>query len=261
MVKGLYTAYTGMINEQHRMDVLSNNLANAATNGYKKEGTTSESFKTVFADKIKDTSESPNTARRIGTMSPGVKIGENYTDFSEGPIKTTGNQYDLALNGQGFFNIEYKSKDGDVSTKYTRDGNFTVTSDGYLTTQDGDFVLDDTGKHIKLDTAKESSIASNGNIYQDGSLVATIGISDFDDYTKLEKFGENLYQPTDPDTTKATAAEDTKVSQGYLETSNVSIVSEMVSMISVQRQYEANQKLITTFDSSLDKTVNEVGKV
>jgi flagellar basal-body rod protein FlgF len=261
MVKGLYTAYTGMINEQHRMDVLANNLANAATNGYKKEGTTSESFKTVFADKIKDTSEAPNTARRIGTMMPGVKIGDNYTDYSEGPIKTTGNPYDLALTGKGFFAVEYKNKAGDTSTKYTRDGNFTVTSDGYLTTQDGDYVLDDNGRHIKLDTAKDSSIASNGSIYQDGSQVATIQIADFDDYTKLEKFGENYYQPKDADTTKATAAEGTEVRQGYLETSNISVVTEMVSMIAIQRQYEANQKLITTFDSSLDKTVNDLGRI
>ena len=261
MVKGLYTAYTGMVNEQHRMDVLANNLANAATNGYKKEGTTSESFKTVFADKIKDTSEAPNTARRIGTMMPGVKIGDNYTDFQEGAIKSTGNSYDLALSGKGFFAIEYKNKAGETSVKYTRDGNFTVTSDGYLTTQDGDFVLDDNGKHIKLDTAKESSIASDGSIYQDGSQVATIGVKDFEDYTQLEKYGENLYQAKDPDTTKATDAEGTEVKQGYLESSNISVVNEMVSMIAIQRQYEANQKLITTFDGSLDKTVNEVGRI
>ena len=260
MVKGLYTAYTGMLNEQHRMDVLANNLANAASNGYKKEGTTSESFQTVFADKIKDTSEAPNTARRIGTMMPGVKIGNNYTDFKEGAVKTTGNQYDLALTGNGFFAIEYKNKADETSVKYTRDGNFTVTSDGYLTTQDGDFVLDTNGKHIKLDTALDSSIASDGSIYQDGSQVATIGIKDFEDYTQLEKYGENLYQPKSEDT-KAVDAEGAQVRQGYLESSNISVVDEMVSMISIQRQYEANQKLITTFDSSLDKTVNDVGRV
>lgn len=97
MVKGLYTAYTGMINEQHRMDVLTNNLANADTNGFKKEGATSQSFDSVLAYKIKDISEGNRLAKRIGVNNPGVKIGEGYTDFSEGPIKTTGNTYDLAL--------------------------------------------------------------------------------------------------------------------------------------------------------------------
>ena len=80
MVKGLYTAYTGMINEQHRMDTLTNNLANSATVGFKKEGATSQAFRDVLAYKIKDTSETPNLARRIGSMNMGVKIGENYTD-------------------------------------------------------------------------------------------------------------------------------------------------------------------------------------
>ena len=90
--------------------------------------------------------------------------------------------------------------------------------------------------------------------------MATIGIKDFEDYTQLEKYGENLYQPKSEDT-KAVDAEGAQVRQGYLESSNISVVDEMVSMISIQRQYEANQKLITTFDSSLDKTVNDVGRV
>ena len=112
MVKGLYTAYTGMINEQHRMDTLTNNLANSATVGFKKEGATSQAFRDVLAYKIKDTSETPNLARRIGSMNMGVKIGENYTDYGEGPLKETGNTYDLAITGPGFFAIEFTNKAG-----------------------------------------------------------------------------------------------------------------------------------------------------
>ena len=138
MLKGLYTAYTGMINEQHRMDTLTNNLANSATVGFKKEGATSQAFHDVLAYKIKDTSEMPNMGRKIGAMSMGVKIGENYTDYGEGPLKQTGNTYDLAITGPGFFAIEFTNKAGVTSTKYTRDGNFTVTEDGYLVTKDGD---------------------------------------------------------------------------------------------------------------------------
>ena len=89
MVKGLYTAYTGMLNEQHRMDVLTNNLANADTNGFKKEGATSQSFDAILAYKIKDSSEGYQLAKRIGYNHPGVKIGEGYTDFSQGPMKNT----------------------------------------------------------------------------------------------------------------------------------------------------------------------------
>ena len=101
MVKGLYTAYSGMVNQEHRMDVLTNNLANVNTNGYKKEGATSQSFDAVLAYKIKDASEGYNLAKRIGINQPGVKIGEGYTDFEQGAIKTTGNTFDLALSDSG----------------------------------------------------------------------------------------------------------------------------------------------------------------
>ena len=87
MVKGLYAAYTGMLNEEHRMDVITNNLANIDTNGYKKEGMTSQAFSDVLGYKIKDLSEAPATARYEGVLNLGVKIGEGYTDFSQGPYR------------------------------------------------------------------------------------------------------------------------------------------------------------------------------
>ena len=94
MYKGLYTAYTGLANEQNRMDVLTNNLANASTVGYKKEGATSQAFDSILSYKIKDTSEAPNIARRMGTVNLGVKIGENYTDFTQGSFRITGRRVD-----------------------------------------------------------------------------------------------------------------------------------------------------------------------
>ena len=105
MVKGLYTAYTGMINEQHRMDVLTNNLANANTNGYKKEGATAQSFKDQLALKIKDITDAPFTARGLGIINPGVKIGEGYVDWTEGPMKETHNTFDMAIGGSGYIEI------------------------------------------------------------------------------------------------------------------------------------------------------------
>ena len=140
MVKGLYTAYTGMINEQHRMDTLTNNLANSTTVGYKKEGTTSQSFDSVLAYKLKDITQPGNLPKRMGINTPGVKIGENYTDYSQGSFKITDNTYDLALSGDGFFNIEFTSKSGETSTMFTRDGSFSVNTEGYLVTKNGDYV-------------------------------------------------------------------------------------------------------------------------
>lgn len=287
MLKGLYTAYTGMINEQHRMDVLTNNLANATTNGFKKEGTTSEAFDTVLAYKIKDLSEPGNLPRPMATNRPvdeeeannplnetymdrrisrtglnlGVKIGENYVDYSEGPIKETGNPLDVALSDRGFFAVEYTNKAGDTSVKYTRDGNFTMNRLGYLQTQDGDYVLDEDGRRIQMDPALKTGINRNGDIYQDGELVATIGITDFEDYNYLERFGENFFQPVDGATEldREQVAEEfgtnTEIHAGYLEMSNISVVTEMVNMIALQRQYESNQKVITTYDDTLEQAV------
>ena len=284
MLKGLYTAYTGMINEQHRMDVMTNNLANADTNGFKKEGATSQAFDSMLAFKIKDLSEAGNIPRLISTpkavdeyelnneanpnyienrvtrvgMNLGVKIGENYVDYSEGPMKVTDNPLDLAISDRGFFAIEYTNKAGETSIMYTRDGNFTMDRQGYLMTQDGDFVLDENGRRIRMNTVLPVSIDRGGNIRQDGELVATVGLTDFEDYNYLERFGENLFRPIEG-ATEIEAESDIRA--GVLEMANMSIVTEMVNMITIQRQYDSNQKVITTYDESLDIAVNQLGKV
>ena len=310
MVKGLYTAYTGMINEQHRMDVLTNNLANANTNGYKKEGATAQSFKDQLALKIKDITDAPFTARGLGIINPGVKIGEGYVDWTEGPMKETHNTFDLAIGGSGFFGIEYAMKeenadeDEDGATTntndwrlsryqndrtlaaykagklsldqmrdngyeqmvlYTRDGNFTLNSEGVLVTQDGDFVLSQDQAHIELDPNLPVQISVNGEVSQNGQVVANIGVFDFEKtvqrngmetYTVLEHYGENGYVPTD----EANPIQGTgQVYSGFLEQSNVSVVDEMVNMIAVQRNYDTNQRMITTIDDTLEKAVNQIG--
>ncbi len=275
MVKGLYTAYTGMINEQHRMDVLTNNLANANTNGYKKEGATAQSFSDQLALKIKDYTDAPFTARGLGIINPGVKIGEGYVDWSEGPMKETGNTFDLAINGRGFFGIEYINKAINIerdeaeiqSTMYTRDGNFTLNANGALVTQDGDFVLSADGAHIEIDPDLPVTISTNGEISQNGAVVAAIGLFDFEaevypdgriSYDTLEHYGENMYVTTD----SSVALQPTGVIYaGFLEQSNVSVVDEMVNMIAVQRNYDTNQRMITTIDDTLDIAVNQLGRL
>jgi len=257
MVKGLYTAYTGMINEQNRMDVLTNNLANSDTNGFKKEGATSQAFDSLLALKIKDRSENPNLANPIGIANLGVKVGENYTDFSQGAFKVTDRSYDVALSGEGFFNIEYTNKAGETSTMYTRDGAFVINTQGYLVNKDGDYVLGQNGR-IRLDPTQEMVIDKQGNISQNGARVAQIKLTDFEDYNYIEHFGENYYRPVEGATEKAATA---TTNQGYIETSNVQVVQEMVEMISVSRQYESNQRLITTIDGTLEIVSNQLGKV
>lgn len=261
MLKGLYTAYTGMVNQQKRLDTMTNNLANVNTVGYKKEGATSQAFSDVLAYRIKDVT-TPGYSDRLGNMNMGVKIGENYTDWTQGSFRQTENTYDLALSGNGFFNVEFTDKSGNTMTMYTRDGGFTVNKDGYLVNDNGDYVLGTTEggaqERIRLDPTKETTIDELGGMYQEDTLVARLMITDFEDYNYLSKYGENYYQAIE-------GAElidaDAQVYSGYLEQSNVETVQEMVNMIAIQRNYEANQKVITTYDKSLDITVNQIGRV
>lgn len=258
MLKGLYTAYTGMINEQHRMDTMTNNLANASTVGFKKEGATSQSFDDILTVKIKDQSVGLQNVQRIGTNNPGVKIGENYTDYTQGSFRVTDNTYDLALGGEGFFAIEYTNKAGETSTMYTRAGQFTLNRDGYLVNENGDYVLGTQNQRIRLNTLQDSEISSNGTITQNGVEVARIQVTDFEDYNYLEKFGETYYRPVEGARTVQTSA---TVNSGYLEMSNVQVVSEMVNLIAITRAYESNQKIIQTYDDTLDVAVNQLGRV
>lgn len=258
MVKGLYTAYTGMVNEQNRMDIMTNNLANASTVGYKKEGSTSQSFNDVLTVKIKDQSVGMRNVQKIGIKNPGVKIGENYTDYTQGSFRITDNTYDLALAGDGFFAIEFTNKAGETDTKYTRAGQFTLNKDGYLVTEEGDYVLDTQNRRIRLNTLLDSKITDDGTIYQNDQAVARIQVTDFEDYDYLEKYGETYYQPIEG--AKTTMA-DAQVKSGYLEMANVQIVSEMVNLISITRAYESNQKVVQTIDGTLDVAANQIGKL
>ena len=264
MVRGLYTAWTGLRNEEKRMDVVTNNMANADTTGYKKVDVTSQSFDRQLAVKIDDPTIGPNIKQGIG-VNLGVKIGETYYDMSQGNFRQTEDQYNLALSGSGFFTISTTDKSGTTTTRYTRDGDFTVTRDGYLVTKDGDYVLNQAGAQntdpnarIRLNPNAKITIDELGNIYQNDQLVTRIGVVDFDDYNYISKYGENLYDLVDGG---QITASDAKVQQGCIEGSNVNVVDEMVKMITISRAYQAGQKVINTVDETLDKTVNQVGKV
>ncbi len=267
MVKGLYTAYTGMVNEQRRMDVMTNNLANSATTGYKKEAMVAQAFDEKLAIKIKDTSHWHNMPEKIGYISLGAKIGETYTNWEQGPFQITDKESDVALGGKGFFAIEFTNKAGETSIKYTRDGSFVVDNEGYLRTVDGDYVLNSDGAsssqygdgfRVQIDPSLKYSIASDGTIRQNGEEVDTIGVIDIDNYDYINKYGENLYDLIPGGNIIESEA---IVEQGTLEASNVNVVDEMVSMIQIARAYEAGQKMIQTEDSTLEKTANTIGRV
>ena len=275
MVRGLYTAWTGMINEQKRLDVISNNLANSATTAYKKEGMTSKAFSDVLAIKVDDPTVHFQN-QNIGKMSLGVKVGETYFDYSQGNLRETGNTYDLALEGNGFFTLRMLDKNGQEHIRFTRDGNFAVTNEGLLVTKDGDAVLDANLQeiYIPVDEAQLSvGFDSLGNVTVNGEIIAKLNIVDFSNTDYVLKYGENMFElvqePVSYSMNDLTAdgegnllkSATAVVHQGFEEMSNVNVINEMVQMITISRSYEANQKMIQTVDSTLDKVINEVGKV
>ncbi len=257
MLRSLYTAYTGMINEQRRMDIMTNNLANATTAGFKMESTASQSFDRVLGIKIRDISEAFND-RSIGQMSLGVKVGEVFTDFSQGALRQTEGKYDLALSGEGFFAIRFVDKAGNESTKYTRDGNFRLKKDGYVTDAYGNQLRTESGVlRVPLD-AEDISISADGSVFVNNTIVDKIKIVDFENYDYIKKYGDNLYETVDGVVEKEPEAQ---VLQGYIEQSNVNSVREMVNLITITRAYEAGQKMIQSSDTIMDSAVNSVGRV
>lgn len=257
MVRGLYTAYTGMRNEQRRLDIISNNLANSATIGYKEENVTNQAFKDMLATKIRDGSNA-YVDEPIGTMNLGVKIGETYMDWGQGSLRETDNPYDIAIEGDGFFRVRVTNRNGDSSIMYTRCGTFKRTRDGYIVDADGNH-LQGSGGDIQIpEDATEVAIKEDGTIFADGVIVDTITLADFEDYNYLDLYGENMFRAVDGAVEKDANAQ---LEQGYTEQSNVNVISEMVSMITITRAYEAGQKVIQTEDSLLSRAVNEVGKI
>ena len=189
------------------------------------------------------------------------------SSFKEGELIASESNTAFAIEGDGFFAISFTNKNGETSVKYTRDGAFTVNTQGYLVTKDGDYVLNQAGaentdpaanNYIQIDPNLPFTIDEQGYIHQNEQVVGQIGVIDFEDYNYLAKYGENLYQTVDGATlTDANA----RVRQGYIEASNVNVVTEMVNMITITRAYESNQKVIQTIDGMLDKAVNNVGRV
>lgn len=257
MVRGLYTAWTGLATEQKRLDIISNNIANAATVGYKEESVTNQAFQKELTLKIRDGSEG-YVDRSIGTMSLGVKVGEVYTDYDQGSLRQTGNTYDLAIEGKGFFQVRVVDGNGNSSIRYTRAGEFIMTKEGYIVDKEGNF-LQGEGGDLKVDTsAAVVAIDADGTIFADGEIVGKVALTDFEDYDYLEKVGDVSYRLVN-------GGQETEVTgslrQGFLEQSNVQSVSEMVELINITRTYETNQKIMQTVDAMLDKAVNSVGQV
>lgn len=256
MIRGLYTGASGMLAEMARTDVISNNMANVNTTAFKKDRTIFRAFPEMNIHRIHDPvpaglDKVVDPRPFIGMMGTGVMLDEINTDFTQGHLITTSNPLDLAIRGEGFFQVQTPE-----GIRYTRDGSFSLSSNGYLVTKEGYYVLGENGPLQLLQTG-DITISQQGEVFVNDEYIDRLNIVTFADLNQLQKQGDNLYF-TDA---VPEPLQDADVVQGALEGSNISIVAEMVDLISAFRAYEANQKVIQTHDTTLDRAINDVGRI
>lgn len=251
MLRSFYIAGTGMLVQREKMDVLTNNIVNIDTTGYKKDKLISSTFKDMMIKNTNDPYVISKT-NMVGLQNTGIHVEEMVTSFEQGNLEETGRFADAALQNEGFFVIG--TKDGN---RYTRSGNFAVDGDGYLVNSDGFYVRGEADRIYVGNN--EFTIDEKGNIYTDEILTDKLKIVAFDDLTGLRKEGNNLYMNYSAGQVRETT--DTKVMQGYLESSNVDMSEELVNMMAYSRAYDLNQRVLKMVDESLEKTVNQVGRV
>lgn len=278
MFKGVYTATTGMIAQQRRTEMLSNNIANASTPGYKADQSTVRAFPNMLLSAIEKNGKAnlqngfnPMAAQKIGTIGTGVYMQETIPDYTQGQLVETGLKSDVALvdeylpvRGDGsrtgglYFRLQT-----DGAEAYTRNGNFTVDSEGSLVTTGGNYVLSTTGEPIQV-TSDDYTITEDGRVLENNELIAQLDVAYVEDPDTLIKQDNGLYYSEDGNDL-ASAYDDNDVAfsmrQGYIEQSNVDAGSTMTEMMSAYRSFEANQKMLQAYDRSMDKAVNEIGKV
>ncbi len=243
---GMLEAVRGCVKEEVRADVIANNLANAAVIGFKRD-------KISFQNMLQGTgSESTGTAQGPG-ISRDPNLVHIQTDFSDGPLRATGNSLDLAIEGKGFFKIQTPE-----GVRYTRKGNFSSDEQGLLMTQDGNPVL---GKGGPISISGSNVIIDKaGKVLVDGSEVGQLDLVDLARPALLQKAGATLFRAAEGSEERP-LPETTIVRQGYVEDSNVNISEEMVSMIHSLRAFESYQKAIHVMDGLNNRAINEVSKL
>lgn len=258
MVRGIYTAGTGMLTQMNRMDVVANNIANSDTTGFKRDVAVTRSFTDRFMHALGQPMAplSFGDTRRIGQVRPGNFVDEVYTDFAGGAVRHTGNTFDMSIEGSGFFVVQ-AGEGEEAVVRYTRNGAFGLDSNRVLRTSEGHTVLSSAGAAITVPEGVSIDIGYGGEIIVGGEVVANVGLVSFENPQSLRKFGENLFDRTEATQEQGFVG---RVLGGYLENSNVNTVREMVDMINIQRNFEANQRMVTIQDNTLNLAVNEIAR-
>lgn len=266
MWRGLYTAGIGMMTQMNRTSVIANNLANAATSGFKRDRVVDEEFGPMLIRRINDGDPNGDITRIkqfhvgdtippvVGNLGLGAKTAEIVTDLSQGSMQDTGNQLDLAIVGNGFFAVATPQ-----GVRYTRDGSFIRAANGDITNHRGERVLNRQGRAINIpEEAVRIAVGRDGTVFADGEELGALQLVEFDDPRAAVKEGDNHYVAR-PGARPQPATG--SVEQGVLEMSNANVINEMVELIDNYRIYEANSRAVTTQDTMLDHSVNQVGRL
>lgn len=293
MLRGLYSATSGLITQQRKHDTVTNNISNLNTPGFKSGTSVARSFPEMLIARIND-SQTTGT-NRVGRMSTGVFAEENPAIYLQGDLQETQNPYDLALtsniqvpgvqfdvwgrsmneNGERVFQPQafFTVQGTDGEPRYTRNGKFTVDSAGQLVTSDGYLVLDSNNQPIIMqdpvtgEALKNVRVNGNGGLENEqGQLLWQLQITRVDNPQKLLREGNGVYRFDPEEDANGVApvaifGEEVQIKQGFIERSNVDSTQSMVDMMAAVRAYEANQKVIQSYDRSLEKAVNEIGRV
>lgn len=248
MIQGLYAAANGMRTVEDRQAIAANNIANASTAGFKRQIAVQQGFYEVFLGEL-------GTANRFGmerTPGGGLKLIESFSDVSTGSLRYTGNPLDVALNGPGYFIVE--TPDGE---RYTRNGQFTLGEDGTLLTAEGHMVLSEGGGPITIDGPAE--IDRDGNVIVNGETTDRIGVVGFDDPHVLMREGHTLFVAPEDLAVQPRPVDSPNLTPKAVEGSNVALPREMLNLMGAVRAYEANQRVITAIDESLQRLIDQVG--
>ncbi|QSS99820.1 flagellar hook-basal body protein [Pontibacillus sp. ALD_SL1] len=275
MLRGFYSAASGMIALKRQQEALSNNLANSTTPGYKADQSTMRAFPELLMQKM-GSKEIPTQSgglnlpmnQDIGSMNTGVYVQEEIPNFAQGDIRETGILSDMALvngdlpdeTGALFFTVQ--GSDGEQ--RYTRNGNFTVDGQGFLTTQSGNYVLDSNSNRIQTG-GMDFNVTEDG-VLEAGGQVTPLGITYTRDMNQMVKDGGNLFRFEGEEGQVVQNARTTNgvtfsIQQNFLERSNVDTSETMVEMMNSYRLFETNQKVLKAYDQSMDKAVNEIARV
>ena len=269
MNKGIYAAASAMIVQESMHDVTANNLANAATSGFRKRIPVNKSFPDTLVDRMEKDCGDGGRSILTAPYRPGIRgifpiggislanvLSETALSSEQGALNVTGNPLDGAIVGEGYFTVQ----DGAGNTFYTRSGHFQRSSEGQLVTQDGMTVLG-AGGPVEFGDASSLSLGEAGEVIADGEIVDTLSLVTFEKPTYLRQAGKSLLQATDDSGPPLPVDEENlRIETEALEMSNVNVVEEMVRMVEANRAYEAASKAVTTHDELTAKLIASLGR-